>query len=133
MRLVATIALCLLAGAAGAAEAGFLFDILPKAPYRDAWARLMKDVQPTPDWLLRFSKDYDGMSGQGASVTIDGKPYELYYVCEPQHCATRRFEALFEAGGKRAYGALGFEGAPPAFYGDPTPAMQEALSKALKG
>lgn len=133
MRIVAIVALTLIAGEAAAQDAPFLFDVLTKAPYRNAWTKLMKDVQPTPDWLLRFSKDYDGSSGQMTSATIEGKSYELYYVCEPQHCAGRRFEVMFEAASKRAYGALSFDGVPPAFYGDPTPAMQETLAKALKG
>ncbi len=38
------------AGAAAAAEGGaFLFDALRERPYRAAWDKLMKEVQPTPD------------------------------------------------------------------------------------
>ena len=64
---------------------------------------------------------------------VEGKPYELYFVCKPQECAARRFEVMFEAGGKRAYGALGGPGEPPAYYGDPPPPLQAALAEALKG
>src|SRR5579864_5099498 len=115
------------------AEDSYLFDVLPKSAYRLAWDKLMKEVQPTPDWLMQFNRNYDGVSGPMKAATVDGKPYELYFVCKPQECAARRFEVMFEAGGKRAYGALGGPGEPPAYYGDPSPALQSALADALKG
>jgi hypothetical protein len=133
MRLAAILTLSLAVGQASAQNGPYLFDILVKGPYRVAWEKLMKEVQPTPDWLLRFSKDFDGVSGQLVGTAIDGKAYELAFVCEPQHCKTRRFEVLFEVATKHAYGALSFDGETPAFYGDPTPAMKEEMTKALKG
>ena len=63
MRLVAILALSLVAGQASAQNGPYLFDVLMKGPYRTAWEKLMKQVQPTPDWLLRFSRDFDGVSG----------------------------------------------------------------------
>jgi hypothetical protein len=133
IRLAALLALSLIAGQVSAQNAPYLFDVLVKGPYRVAWDKLMKEVQPTPDWLLRFSKDFDGVSGQLVSATVDGKAYELSFVCEPQRCAARRFEVLFDVSTKRAYGALSFDGEAPTFYGDPTPAMQAEMAKALKG
>jgi Inhibitor of vertebrate lysozyme (Ivy) len=133
MRRIVIVALTLLSGAASAEESPYLFDMLAKGPYRISWEKLMKEVQPTPDWLLRFSKDFDGVSGQLIQVSIDGKSYRLAFVCEPQRCAQRRFEVMFDESTKKAYGALSFDGEAPAFYGDPTPAMQAEMSKALKG
>ena len=133
MRLAALLALSLAAGPASAQNGPYLFDVLAKGPYRIAWDKLMKEVQPTPDWLLRFSKDFDGVSGQLVGTAIDGKAYELSFVCEPQHCSTRRFEVMFEVATKRAFGALSFDGEAPAFFGDPTPVMKEEMTKALKG
>ena len=59
----------------------------------------MKEVQPTPDWLMQFNKNFDGASGEMVDVTIDGKPYQLSYVCKPTDCAGRKFEVLFDADG----------------------------------
>jgi hypothetical protein len=133
MRLAVILALTLAAGGASAQNGQYLFDVLKKGPYRTGWEKLMKEVQPTPDWLLRFSKDFDGVSGQLVGAVVDGKAYELSFVCEPQHCATRRFKVMFEVSSKHAYGALTFDGEAPAFYGDPPPAIQAELAKALKG
>jgi Inhibitor of vertebrate lysozyme (Ivy) len=133
MRIAALLAVTLIAGAARAQEGAYLFDVLPKPAYRTNWEKLMKEVQPTPDWLAQFSKNYDGVAGPMKPTTIGGKAYELYFVCKPHDCAAKKFEVMFDAASKRAYGALGGDGAPPFFYGDPTPAMQEALIKALKG
>ena len=133
MRLAALLAVPLLLGAAEAQEQVFLFDALRAHTYRAAWDKLMKDVQPTPDWLMQFNKNFDGLASQLGPITIDGKPYELAYVCKPTDCGSRKFETLFEAGGARAYGALGGRDDAPAFYGDPAPALQAALAKAFKG
>ena len=133
MRFVALLAVTLIASAASAQEGPFLFDVLLKPAYRNGWEKLMKDVQPTPDWLMEFSKTYNGVAGPMKPTTIGGKTYELYFVCKPHDCAAKKFEVMFEAATKRAYGALGGASDQPAFYGAPNPAMQEALAKALKG
>ena len=133
MRIVAPLAFTLIASAACAQETPYLFDVLLKPAYRAGWEKLMKEVQPTPDWLAQFSRNFDGVAGPMKSATIEGKAYEIYFVCKPHDCAAKKFEVMFEAASKRAYGALGGDGAPPFFYGAPTPAMQDALAAALKG
>jgi hypothetical protein len=133
MRFVALLAVTLIATAAGAQETPFLFDVLLKPAYRNGWEKLMKEVQPTPDWLMTFSKTYDGVASPMKPTTIGGKAYELYFVCKPHDCAAKKFEVMFEAASKRAYGALGGDGVPPFFYGDPTPEKHDVLTKAKKG
>ncbi len=133
MRLTFAVALAFCAQAASAADAPFLFDALRRPEYRSAWDRLVKEVSPTPDWLVQFSKNFDGAASQMTAVTIEGKPFELYYVCKPGECAAHKFEVLFDLANKHAYGALGGKDNSPGYFGAPTPAMQEALSKALKG
>jgi hypothetical protein len=133
MRSAALLAFCLSAGVAYGQSGPFLFDVLLKPSYRAAWEKLLKDVQPTPDWLVEFSQTLNGVAGPMKPATIDGKAYEFYFVCKPHDCAAKKFEVMFEAATKRAYGALGGASDPPAFYGAPPPAMQDALTKALKG
>jgi len=131
MRFAASIALLVFAGAADAAEQPFLFDVLRLRPYRASWEKLMKLVQPTPDWLMHFDRNFDGESGEMIGITIDSKPYQLSFVCKPADCAGHKFEVMFDAGAEHAYGALGDKDTPPAFYGAPGPALQAALAKAL--
>jgi hypothetical protein len=122
------------AGVAQAADTEFLFDALHgKSAYHASWDRLMKLVQPTPDWLVQFNKNFDGLSGQVIHLTIDGKPYSLSFVCKPSDCAEHKFIVLFDASGAHAYGALGGKDNEPAFFGSPSPAEQEAMAKAVKG
>ncbi|RBP06427.1 inhibitor of lysozyme (Ivy) [Roseiarcus fermentans] len=123
----------LLAGGAEAADNPFLFDALQgRSPYRGAWERLMKLVQPTPDWLVQFNKNFDGVVGQMTPVTIDGKPYQLSFVCKPTDCDSHKFAVLFDAQGAHAFGALGGKDNSPAFFGAPSPAEEEAMAKAIK-
>jgi hypothetical protein len=133
MRLAASLAVTLVAGAAHADSASFLFDALAGPPYRTAWDKLMKEVSPTPDWLAQFNRNFDGVSGPFTTITIDGKTYLLSFVCKPQDCAARKFEVLFDFEGENAYGALGGRDEEPAFFGAPPPALQDVLAKAVKG
>ena len=137
MRTIVATAAALLAGAAligevYAEEPGYLFDALRLPRYHTAWDRLVKDVQPTPDWLLHFAKNFDGAAGEMKPVTIEGKPFKLSFVCKPEDCGGHKFEVLFDADGARAFGALGGKDEPPAFFGAPSPAMQDAMTKALQ-
>ena len=133
MRLSLSLALAILAGAAQASDSEFLFDVLHgRTAYHASWDRLMKLVQPTPDWLAQFNRNFDGVAGQISDLTIDGKDYRLSFVCKPTDCAEHRFVVLFDAGGAHAFGALGGKDNDPAFYGSPSPAEQEAMAKAVK-
>ena len=136
MRMRLTLAFVVLAGAANATEVetGFLFDALHgKTPYHASWEKLMKLVQPTPDWLVQFNKNFDGVAGQMTALTIDGKPYEVSFVCKPTDCGEHKFVVLFDAAGAHAYGALGGKDNEPAFFGSPTLPEQDAMAKAVKG
>ncbi len=131
MRSIIAAAAVLVAGAAVAEEPAFLFDALRLPRFKAAWNTLVKDVQPTPDWLLHFN-DFDGEAGDLKPVMIGGKPFRLSFVCKPQDCKGHKFEVLFTADGARAWGALGGGDEPPAFFGGPDPAQQEALTKAIR-
>ena len=131
MRTTVLIAAAILAGAAQAEEPMFLFDALRLPKYHNGWEKLIKDVQPIPDWLLHFSHNYDGASGELKPLTIEGKPFQLSYVCKPEDCDGHKFEVLFAGEGGRAVGALGGKDEPPAFYGNPTAPEQEAMTQAL--
>jgi hypothetical protein len=135
MRLSLFFTLVVLAGAAtaGEKETGFLFDALHgKTTYHASWDKLMKLVQPTPDWLTQFNKNFDGVAGQMTSVTIDGKPYDISFVCKPTDCGEHKFVVLFDASGAHALGALGGKDNEPAFFGSPSQGEQEAMAKAVK-
>jgi hypothetical protein len=132
MRMTVLVAAALVAGAARAEEQTFLFDVLRLPKFHMSWDRLVKGVEPTPDWLLHFMRNFDGAAGEMIAVTIEGKPYKLSYVCKPEDCAGHRFEVLFDADGTHAFGALGGKDESPAFFGAPDPAMQEAMTKALQ-
>ncbi|MDE3175905.1 MAG: hypothetical protein KGM15_07355 [Pseudomonadota bacterium] len=132
MRLTALFAAALVAAtAARAAEPAYLFDALRLTKYKLSWTRLMKEVEPTPDWLLHFNT-FDGAAGEMRPITIEGKPAMLSYVCKPEDCAGHKFEVLFDSDGARAFGALGGKDEPPAFFGKPSPGQQEALAQALR-
>jgi hypothetical protein len=73
MRSAALLAFCLSAGVAYGQSGPFLFDVLLKPSYRAAWEKLLKDVQPTPDWLVEFSQTFNGVARPKEPATIGGK------------------------------------------------------------
>ena len=85
MRITLLVAAALASAAARAEEQTFLFDALRLPRFHMSWDRLIKDVQPTPDWLLRFTRNFDGAAGEMKSVTIDGKPFK--HGCTPAKIA----------------------------------------------
>ena len=120
----------LLAAPALADVSGYLFDLLqPRAPFRPAWNKLIKDLQPIPDWLRQFNQNFDGESGELTAVTIEGKPYFQSFVCKPTDCAGRKFIVLFTADATKAFGALGGRDDPPEFFGGPSKAEQDEMAK----
>lgn len=131
MRLTLIAAALLLPCAALAEEPGYLFDALRLPKYRASWQKLVKDVQPTPDWLLHFDKTLDGVAGEMKGASVEGKAAKLSFVCKPEDCAGHKFEVLFDTDGARAFGALGGADTAPAFFGAPNPAQQDALTKAF--
>ena len=136
MRLSAFLALLVASAVSAAAtveDGAFLFDALRERPYRVAWDKLMKEVQPTPDWQMQFNRNFDGVSGALKPVDVSGKSYRQAFVCKPQDCGDRKFEVMFDADAAHAYGALGGRSDPPAFYGAPPPEVQDALAKGLSG
>jgi hypothetical protein len=131
IRTLTALAACLIGSSAIAEEQAFLFDVLQArgSAYRASWDRLMKDVQPTPDWLLQFNRNFDGDSGNMVPVTISGKPYAVSFVCKPADCAARKFVVLFEGNGAHAFGALGGNTEAPEFFGAPSKDEQDAMAK----
>ena len=131
---LASLGVALFAGTAHAEDGQFLFDTLHgKGPYLASWEKLMKLVQPTPDWLVQFNKNFDGVAGQVTPLTIDGKAYSLSFVCKPTECDQHKFVVLFDEKGAHAFGALGGKDNSPAYFGAPSPTEQDALAKAVKG
>ncbi len=73
MRSMIVAAALLASGAAVAEEPTFLFDALRLPRYKLAWTALLKDVQPTPDWLLHFN-EFDGEAGDLKEVAMRASP-----------------------------------------------------------
>ena len=137
LRLVAALAAALVAAPALAAEPAFLFDALMlkdyAKTYRAAWEKLMKDVQPEPDWLVHFNKNFDGDSGALAPVTVAGKFYLQSFVCKPEDCSGHRFVVLFDPGASHAFGALGGKSQEPEYFGAPSADEKDAIKKGFGG
>ncbi len=68
--------------AALAQNPAYLFDALHEKDYvksyRQAWEKLMKDVQPEPDWLVTFNRNYDGDFGRARALDRRGQALRAF-------------------------------------------------------
>ena len=102
-------------------------------PITPSWDRLMKLVQPTPDWLVRFNKNFDGVAGQ----ISDRRPSTARTTSCPSSASRPIARAISSSccSTPTARTPLARSAArtiDPAFFGTPSPAEQEAMAKAVK-
>jgi hypothetical protein len=74
----------------------------------------------------------NGVDTPGKLVSVGGKPYELYQVCEPHNCPGNFIYVLFKIGGEEAVALLTIEGKEYRVFGDPTSTEKDALFDASK-
>ena len=117
----------LLAFPALAADGEYLFDVLKKPAYKQAWTAMMASGKP-PAWLTTFTRGGNGVSSPGEALTIEGQRYEFGNVCKPHDCGDNMFHVIFMPGGGRAWGVL-MENGALRYFGNPSPAQRAALEK----
>ena len=121
--------LALFAASASAADGDYLFDVIKKPSYRQAWNAMLANTG-APQWLIVFGRSGNGVTTPSTSLTIDGARYELGHVCKPHDCGDNQFQVMFTPGGGKAWGLLQ-ENGKFRFFGDPSNAQREALRKAI--
>lgn len=137
MRSTATIALLLLIGMAvprpgWAAEPDtYLFDVLRHGQYKLAFIKLFKD-KSVPDWVMAVVKAGEGVATPSKTVEVGGKAFRLDHVCKVHDCAGNVLAVLWSPAGQKVWAALVDAGAPPVFFGQPSPEETETLLAAAK-
>lgn len=131
MKRIALAGACLLALSldAWAQNGPYLFDLLKRPAYRQAWNAALSGAD-APQWLTAFGRGGNGVATPSSTITIEGQTYEVASVCKPHDCGDNQFYALFVRGGAKAWGLLQENGRPPRFFGAPSPAQRAALIKA---
>ncbi|MHB2167788.1 Ivy family c-type lysozyme inhibitor, partial [Alsobacter sp. R-9] len=106
--------------AAAAPTGRYLFDILALPAQGAAW-RAMTGTR-APAWV----RNMQGPSAPSKAVTVEGRDYELAWLCRARTCDENQFVVLFTADGATAYGVLR-ERNRVTFYGDPSEPLRQAL------
>jgi hypothetical protein len=114
---------------AEAANLPYLFDRLKKPAYRKPLETLLKTKGvEVPDWIRIFMKNYNGVASPGEAVEVDGRPFELYSVCQPHDCGGTFLYVLYPPGGERAWALITSDHNIVAFLGDSSPAQRKLLA-----
>ena len=116
-----------------AADLPYLFERLRRNPtYFQTLRELLRDKSLTP-WLREYMRTRNGVDTPGKLISVGGKPYELYQVCEPHNCPGNFIYVLYDVGGEKAVALLTIEDRDFRFFGNPTPSEKDALFAASKG
>jgi hypothetical protein len=108
----------------------FLFELLPKPNYSQAWHALFVGEQHVDDWLAKYAETLDGPSSPGTTIKLSGISYETGNVCKAHDCGDNRFYVLFAPTGSKAWGLLLKDGNAERFFGDPDDEKKNALRAA---
>ncbi|QEN86698.1 hypothetical protein FZC33_10305 [Labrys sp. KNU-23] len=101
-------------------------------PYKSAYAALLKELSPVPDYLsgvLKRKGDY--MTFGSKQVSVDGSPYRVAMVCPTNvTCAEYGSVFLFTADGRQGWAEIR-DGDKPVYLGGPNAAQKQALDQAF--
>jgi hypothetical protein len=117
-----------LATAAQAAEP-YLFELLKQQPYRASWDALLNAENDLPDWVIEFSKSYDGVASPSQIIRLNGSDFRFASVCKPHDCPGNDLNVLFGPGGQPAWALLNDDGAGR-WLGHPDDQIRAAITQA---
>lgn len=108
----------------------YLFDLLAKLNYREAWDALFLGEQDVDEWLAQYAETTDGPSSPGTTIKLSGSSYQICNVCKTGDCGDNMFYVLFAQDGSKAWGLLLRDGNVERFFGDPDEEKKNALRTA---
>jgi hypothetical protein len=114
---------------AAAADLPYLYQRFANPAYKTTLDNLFKGKQTVP-WLQEYLRTKNGVDNPGQAITVAGKPYELYEVCQPHNCAGNFLYVLFVPGGRAATALLTVDGTDAQFFGAPDDDQKNALKAA---
>jgi hypothetical protein len=113
------------------ADLPYLNQRLENPAYKATFTKLL-GAEQLPPWLRQYLSNHNGVERPGDNVTVAGKPYELYAVCEPHNCAGNFIYVLFRSGGQQAVALIILDNKDYKFFGDPDQNEKDALLTASK-
>ncbi len=122
--------LCLIAPCAAHAEGSYLFDLLKKPTYAQAFRKMIAGVAGREKWLAERGGPA-GPGGPSKAITVAGTPYELVDTCKQHDCSDNRVFIIFSTDGSRAWGILR-QPRGDSFMGNPDVAQRAALLNAAQ-
>lgn len=83
-----------------------MFGTLENPKYLSLWNALFENEENVDDWLSSYAATWDGPSGSGENVIIDGREYLIRDVCKAHNCGNNFFVVAFAADGSEVLGLL---------------------------
>lgn len=105
----------------------YLFEQLKKPTYKSSFRSLFKNQKNIEPWVRGYIKSSNGVDTPGERRLIQGKPYELYKVCEPHNCGGNFLYVITEPKGIRAWALLTKEKEISRYFGNPPQDIKSEL------
>lgn len=97
----------------------YLFELLEQPKYLQAWDKLIASQQGVDEWLANYSKTKNGPTSPGTVVDLEGKRYQVNFVCKTHDCGDNHFVVMFAEDDNQAWGLLQRAGKEDVYFGEP--------------
>jgi hypothetical protein len=97
----------------------YLFELLAKPEYYNAWNTLFSGESNVDPWLAEYAKTKDGPATPAETITLGSISYKYTTVCKAHDCGNNKFYVLFAPNGTKAWGLLQRNDVDEIFFGNP--------------
>lgn len=108
----------------------YLFELLNKPNYLEAWNAMIASERNVDAWLVKYAKSKNGVATPGKSMQLNGKSYLINTVCKPHACGDNQFFVVFAPEGTKAWGLLLKDEKLERFFGTPDSELKTILHEA---
>jgi hypothetical protein len=133
MRIPVIAALILTSATPAFADQPYLYDLVKRQPYKNAYASLMEEMSEPPDYAMDvFKPNGNYLAFPAKSVKVGSWDYTIAMICEPNvTCAEYGAVFLFTSDGNKAWGAIRDGDKPETYLGNPSDSQKQALDQAF--
>jgi hypothetical protein len=80
--------------------------LLANPLFKPTFDKQFQNNRDLPAWFVEYISTRYGAESPGKEITIEGRVYEVYSVCQPHNCYGNSINIVFVSGGMKAWALL---------------------------